>query len=396
MNILKTIPALLIAASTILLVSCSSEPEIAGNFHIKGKLINPSGDSVFLMDANSQNLKKITSAPIDENGEFHLVYNLDETGFYRLELDPNNFAILIGKPGDSLEVEGDAKNFGYTHVVKGSLESQQFVEMNRFSQENARKKNMLAQKKDSLMQMYQFLINQNKSQKYIDSLDKAIGPQYDALDEQLSPILTEGVEKAKAFINDNPTSFAQLIAIGLLNPEADFDQFVKVYNNLKTAYPNSKNLAGYYAWVEEKKRLQPGGVPPDFVVADTTGNPVALSSFKGKILLVDFWASWCAPCRKENPSVVNLYKKYKDKGLEILSVSLDEDRAKWVKAINDDGLAWRHGSELKGWNSSFVPLYGIQGIPFTVLLDREGKVIATKLRGPSLEKKLEELFSSVK
>jgi thiol-disulfide isomerase/thioredoxin len=393
---MKTITGLFISVTALVLTSCSSEPELTGNFHIKGKLTNAGRDSVFLVDANSQNLKKLVGAPIDENGEFDLALNLDEAGFYRLELDEQNFAILIGKPGDTLNIEGDAKNFGYTYSIKGSPESQQFLEMNRFSQENARKKNMLAQKKDSLMQMYQYLINQNKDKKYIDSLDKAIGPQYDALDEQLSPIIAEGVEKAKTFIQENPKSFAQLVAIGLLSPESDFGEFEKVYNNLKAAYPDSKNLAGYYSWIEEKKRLQPGGVPPDFIVLDTLGNPVALSSFKGKILLVDFWASWCAPCRKENPNVVKLYKKYKDKGLEIFGVSLDDDKVKWVKAIQADGLTWRHGSELKGWNSTFVPLYGIQGIPFTLLLDREGKVIATKLRGPALEQKLEELFSSVK
>ena len=114
---------------------------------------------------------------------------------------------------------------------------------------------------------------------------------------------------------------------------------------------------------------------------------------KGKVVLIDFWASWCGPCRRENPNVVRLYEKYKETGFEIFSVSLDKDKSSWIKAINDDRLMWdNHVSDLKYWNSEAAKLYGISSIPSTILLDREGKIIANNLRGRELENKLREIF----
>jgi thiol-disulfide isomerase/thioredoxin len=120
-----------------------------------------------------------------------------------------------------------------------------------------------------------------------------------------------------------------------------------------------------------------------------------LSSLKGKYVLVDFWASWCGPCRRENPNVVKLYKKYRKKNFTVYSVSLDEDGTKWKQAIKMDNLIWpNHVSDLKGWQSSVVPMFNIQGIPYTVLVNPEGKIIGINLRGQELENKLEEIFKS--
>lgn len=135
-----------------------------------------------------------------------------------------------------------------------------------------------------------------------------------------------------------------------------------------------------------------GNEAPDFTMDDPDGNPVSLSSFKGKVLLVDFWASWCGPCRRENPNVVRLYNKYHEKGFDILGVSLDRGRDPWLKAIDTDGLVWHHVSDLKGWSNSAAQLYGVSSIPHTVLLDKEGRIIARNLRGETLEAKLRELF----
>ena len=146
---------------------------------------------------------------------------------------------------------------------------------------------------------------------------------------------------------------------------------------------------------EEVKKLAAfsiGGEAPDFTMNDEAGNPKKLSDFRGQILLIDFWASWCGPCRKENPNVVKMYEKYKDKGFEILSVSLDKDKDRWLGAIEKDNLTWSHVSDLQGWKNEAAALYGVRSIPETVLLDSEGKIIARKLRGPMLEAKLAEIF----
>jgi thiol-disulfide isomerase/thioredoxin len=128
-------------------------------------------------------------------------------------------------------------------------------------------------------------------------------------------------------------------------------------------------------------------------MADTTGKQIALSSLKGNYVLVDFWASWCGPCRMENPNVVNLYNKYKDKGFTVYSVSLDDRRGSWIAAIKKDNLLWpNHVSELKKWNTSVLGTFGITGIPYTILIDKEGNIVQTHLRGQSLELKLKEIF----
>ena len=141
------------------------------------------------------------------------------------------------------------------------------------------------------------------------------------------------------------------------------------------------------------KRLAIGSEAPEIVVNDPDGNQISLSSLRGKVVLIDFWASWCRPCRMENPNVVKVYQKYKDKGFEVFGVSLDKGKPEWVEAIKLDGLTWKHGSELAFWNSSFVKTYNIDGIPKTVLVDKNGIIIAKDLRGPQLEQKLAEVLN---
>jgi thiol-disulfide isomerase/thioredoxin len=174
------------------------------------------------------------------------------------------------------------------------------------------------------------------------------------------------------------------------NPEAFVlyaDAYIQRYG--KTQPREAKSLKDRMG---VQGRMMPGAEAPDFVQDDPDGKPVALSSLRGKVLLVDFWASWCGPCRRENPAVRRLYDKYHEKGFDILGVSLDQDRQRWLDAIAKDALIWTQVSDLQGWRNAAGQLYQVSSIPHTVLLDPEGRIIATKLRGAALERKLEEIF----
>lgn len=201
--------------------------------------------------------------------------------------------------------------------------------------------------------------------------------------------------KQLSFIESNKQHYATaFIAVNYLNEKMD-----KSYTDVEKLYNlfDDKVKASYYGkklaeMANQMKGTSTGQPAPDFTLNDPNGKPISLSSFKGKILLLDFWASWCGPCRGENPNVVAAYKKYSGKGFDILGVSLDEEKEAWLKAIEKDGLTWTHVSDLKGWGSSAAALYGVQSIPSNYLIDKEGKIIAKDLRGEALDAKLAELF----
>ena len=166
----------------------------------------------------------------------------------------------------------------------------------------------------------------------------------------------------------------------------------ELFAAMDTSLNGSQYVLALKKRIEILKRVEIGQMAPDFTLNDTTGAPVALSSLKGKVLLVDFWASWCSPCRAENPNVVKAYQAYHKKGFDVLGCSFDQNREKWLKAIMNDKLTWTNVSDLKGWGNAAGKLYGINSIPANVLLDKDQKIIGRNLRGADLMKKLEEIF----
>jgi len=382
---------MLFIATISLFFSCTKTEPL-----VKGKLTNPSGEMIWLQDANSSKPQNIDSVKLDANGEFVFNTKLKAKGFYNLMLSPGNFATLILDPSEKINVSGDAKNLGYTYKTEGSEDTKLFMDFNVYAMENRRKVNAIKQKQDSLQSVFQYYLNQNKDQNKMkhlsDSLSAVLEPMYNNLSAQSMGLLHDGDVWAGQFIDKNPTSFANLAVLQLFSDkEASFSYFEKVSASMKKKYPDQQNLKAFYDYVEKMQRLSIGAIAPDIKLSNPEGKEIALSSLRGKVVLIDFWASWCGPCRKENPHVREIYHQYHDKGFDVYSVSLDDNKASWMKAIADDSLIWvNHVSELKKWQSAVVPLYEIKGIPMTVLLDKEGRIIAKNLRGEQLTAKVAE------
>lgn len=336
---------------------------------MSGVISNAVGKSLILQEVKSQSMVGLDTLLLDEDGEYEFEFAPVVTGFYRLTVDDRNAFFLIVSAGDDIVVSGDGTNLFKTYTVSGSKESQRLKELN----------GILAQRDSINMVLQQAQATQNQA------LFQEALATYDG-------ILYEVDRDVKNFINREPATLSSLAALQNLNFDADFAYFDQVIKALDGKANGNEIYDMMKSQIEQMRKLAVGSKAPEIDLPQPNGEHLKLSDLRGKYVLIDFWASWCGPCRRENPNVKRVYEKYHGKGFDILGVSLDKSQQAWLTAIEQDGLQWHHVSDLKYWQSAVVPEYQIQGIPLTFLVDKEGTIIAKNLRGPALENKLAELF----
>lgn len=373
-------------SAIIFLASCGSNKpaeEKKSGFELKGKLRNANGEQLYLEEMSSAGTRVIDTTTVNETGEFTFSKANPALSFYRLRITDANFAMLILDSTQKVTLTGDARDLGNTFRVEGSPDSQLFWDMNEVSKKSY-------QKCDSILRSYEAYANLNKGDKVkLQEFNDKAEKDYTAESKRLNDYL-------RGLISKNPGSIVSIIALQQLTPEYSEDGNIAYYKLVDEAltkkYPSSAQVKSFHDGVVNMLKTAIGCMAPDFSFATPNGKMLSPSSFKGKYLLIDFWASWCAPCRAESPNMVKMYKQFHPKGLEILSISLDEKKDKWIEAIKKDNLEWNHVSDLGGWQSAAAKMYSVSGIPQTFLLDKEGKIIAKGLRAEGLETKLKELF----
>jgi len=380
----------------LMLISCDNMEEVdtsespkenlKDNFTITGKIKNGQNMTFYLEGQAKNRMIEVAKATSDGTGKFQIKGNIPGYGIYSLRMGETTEKVipLTLVPNDNVNIEASSATFK-TPTVSGTNWSELMTEYMKIYHEFDEQNTLLK------------LNPENLSKEEVNAKYKELSGTVD--------------EFVYSRIDADPSNPFNVILVPSALPKQGFNDWPidnlmrlkRVEQSLLDQFPGSKyveNLGYQIYQIEQeynKHQTYNSGTlaAPDIEMANPNGELMRLSDLRGQYVLVDFWASWCGPCRRENPNVVRLYNKYKNKGFTIFSVSLDEDPEAWKTAISRDKLSWpNHVSDLKRWDSPVIQQYGFTGIPFTVLLNKEGNFIAVNLRGEALEQKLKELFEN--
>lgn len=377
--------ALILCFSFSILANCSPEKKTdnaeanAWIVTVRGKVTNPvNGASISVQELKQDGTGVLQTIALKAGNTYEAKLNLTSPGYYQFNFfNRQRLNIMVNKSDIELNVDGSNQQ-GFWEI-KGSPDHDLINRVQAMVQESQAGPAMQAIESE-----FQQAV-QAKNEKRIAELQN-----------QAMTLMDNNTLKLVAFLKEQPVSlglFNVLQDPNLIDKDKHIDLFISSAEKFKREWPTYSYTKELNNQVEKLKVTAVGQIAPEISLANPNGQIVKLSSLRGKYVLIDFWAKWCGPCRRENPNVVKAYKRFKDKGFEVFGVSLDRNKEDWVKAIAEDGLTWTHVSDLKYFESQAAKDYNINAIPFSILLDKSGKIIAKNLRGAALEKKLEEVIN---
>ena len=382
MNVKKILAVVALSSA---MLACNNK-EVKGKFTLQGNIKNLEDQQVYLEQLFfTQQQPQILDTGVIKNGKFEVVAIASEDGLYRIRFEKMNSGFIFINDKPTINFTADIKDV--------SLQGPDF---------NTPANNTLKKLLLNIEGQRSTLVSTSKK---IDSLKSL--PGSDSILMAESKTLSGLTDNFNKFIVKYIDTVSQpVVALFALGYTQSIDPAVlnTIVPKMVNRFPGHQGIVGivtqFNEMLVENNKPAPaktsaptiGSMAPDFTMNDTEGKPFTLSQLKGKYVLVDFWASWCGPCRGENPNVVAAYNQFKNKNFTILGVSLDENKEKWLQAIKADKLQWKQVSDLKGWENATVSLYGYDGIPYNVLIDPQGKIIATSLRESALQEKLLEIL----
>jgi len=357
-------------------ISCSDSNSQSKNegITISGTVVNPGTGLITLEKMNRESTEPVDTVYVNDDNTYSLVFD-GEAGFYRMNFFNQQAATVI-LDQDNLTLNYDGNNAGGAIAPEGSREMKMIEEF--FTTVN----NEFGPKEKEINEAFVAANQAGEKAKVDEERDK-----YMAL-----------IKEKQVFSADLIRTYDVNLGTYQLVSSLDKDNQLELKDSLAQVlnekYPGRFYIEDLVATMEKARATAIGSLAPEISLPNPDGEIVTLSSLRGSVVLLDFWAQWCKPCRVENPHVVKAFNRYKDKGFTVYGVSLDRTKEKWTQAIEEDGLTWTHVSDLKYFNSVAAQMYGVQSIPFSILLDRDGKIIAKNLRGSALEKELEKFFEA--
>ncbi len=359
--------------SSLLIFSCKNKSA----FTISGTITNPGSlKKIYLLEADSTQVSVIDSTNLSEGEKFQFKHAAPYANLFKLRVG-NTIFDFIAQNGDAIDFSTSVVDKTSAYDISGSAESEKIKEFNKIS-------NFYADKSGKISQEYQ-----DKAQalgKESDSLISIYKPLFMAIMNQYSTDVLK-------FANQNKNSLAGFYAVASLDPTKYEPQLIAYADSLQGKFNDNPAVERFTKQMAFIKPVSVGHQAPDFTIVGIDGSPIKLSDYKGKYVMLDFWASWCAPCRAENPNVVKQYAIYNKLGLNILGISLDNDKGKWQDAVNADKLVWKHASDLKSFDGVTEKLFHIDAIPSNFIINPQGIIIAKNVTGTDLEGFLNKTFN---